>query len=203
MAYLDVSKLAIVEEIMQSLPAYKAEFLNMSNTENPELSAKFQSLTPAGLSVYFGKINTYMFQMDESLLDAREQKLFNEKKASHLEKQRLRRESSPLHKSFLQTNKAVRQMFYNVMQPGAKINPHYGVNGRAVNKIPNHFRIHITIEPGDNSYFCIENLNPLKYYENLCFGFEDGLVNHWAENRGTKVRSVLILDVDKSILPKN
>jgi len=94
-------------------------------------------------------------------------------------------------------------MFYNIMQPGAKINPHYGVNGLAVNKIQDHFRIHITIEPGDDAYFYIENLNPLKYRENLCFAFEDGLLNHWAENRGTTNRNVLILDVDKSILPKN
>lgn len=202
MAYLDISKLTIVEEIKQELSQYKKEFLNIADMENQGFSTKFKSFTPAGLPVYSGNINTYMFLTDENLLDPYETKLFNTNKVSLLEKHKNRRESSPIHLDFLNRNSCVKQMFYNVMQPKSKINPHYGVNGIASNKIPNHFRIHITIEPGDDAYFCIENLNPLKYYENLCFGFEDGLVNHWAENRGTQVRTVLILDVDKSILPE-
>lgn len=202
MAYLDVSKLTIVEEINQNLSRYKEEFLNILELENRISSTKFQSVTPAGLPVYSGNIDTYMFLTDENLLDPYEKKLFDNNKLALLEKHRIRREFSPFHRNFLENNPAVKQMFYNVMQPGAKINPHFGVNGISANKVPRHFRIHITIEPGNDAYFCIENLNPLRYYENLCFGFEDGLVNHWAENRGTQVRTVLILDVDKSVLPE-
>jgi len=203
MAYLDVSKLEMVQEITQSLEQYKAEFLNLPDFKNTTMFVKkFQSVTPHGLPVYSGKVNTYMIKLDENLLDAREQVLFSRDREANFERQRQRRELCPLHKGFLENNPLVRQMFYNIMQPGAKINPHYGVNGLAVNKIPDHFRIHITIEPGDDAYFYIENLNPLKYRENLCFAFEDGLLNHWAENRGTTNRNVLILDVDKSILPK-
>lgn len=204
MSYIDVSKLEMVQEITQSLAQYKAEFLNLPDFKNTTIYVKkFQSVTPQGLQVYSGKVNTYMLKLDETLLDAREKVLFSHDREANFERQHQRRELCPLHKNFLTNNPSVRQMFYNILHPGAKINPHYGVNGLAVNKVPDHFRIHITVEPGDDSYFYIDNLNPLKYRENLCFGFKDGLVNHWAENRGTQIRNVLILDVDKSILPKN
>jgi hypothetical protein len=126
MSYLDVSKLEMVQEITQSLEQYKAEFLNLPDFKNTTMFVKkFQTVTPQGLPVYLGKVNTYMLQIDENLLDAREQVMFGKDREANLERQRQRRELCPLHKNFLKNNPTVRQMFYNVLHPGAKINPHF------------------------------------------------------------------------------
>jgi hypothetical protein len=201
MSYLDVTSIDFVREILENFEDFKKEFKKVEffniNTDKLQSSTKYDEI------LYTGKIKTYMFKIDEQLLDYKEKKIFLDNKERYLTAFKRNRYESPVHKNLLRKYPYIRQLFYNVIYPSAKINPHHGVNGLDAGGHPDHFRIHITVESGDESYFYIEGLPPLHYKKGLVFGFHDGLVKHWAENKGLLSRSVLILDVDKSVVPDN
>jgi hypothetical protein len=201
MAYLDVTSINFVQEILENIETVTSEFKNVEKISGDW--AKAQSITPFKEKFYDGKINTYMLKLDENLIDFNEKKLLSISKEEKLLKIQHFRNCSNFHNKLLTDNPCIRQLCYNVMHPNSKINPHYGVNGISANREPDHFRIQITIDPGNSAYFYIDGLPPLEYTSGLVFGFNDGLVNHWAENKGNKSRTVLIIDVDKTVIPEN
>lgn len=94
---------------------------------------------------------------------------------------------------------AIRQFYWTTLKPGGKVTPHWGINGHVQNRIPDHWRIQICWIPGDNATFHTES-EYVKYTEDLCFGFNDGLEIHWAENNGTEDRTTIILDVHRELV---
>lgn len=95
---------------------------------------------------------------------------------------------------------AIRQFYWNVLSPGGKVNPHWGINGVLQKRVPDHWRIQICWFPGEQAEFHLAN-EYLKYTEDLCFGFNDGLDLHWAHNNGETARTTIIIDVHRDQVP--
>lgn len=89
---------------------------------------------------------------------------------------------------------AIRQFYWTTLYPGGKVTPHWGINGVVQHRTPDHWRLQICWLPGDNASFHTET-EFVRYEEDLCFGFNDGLEVHWAQNDGTLPRTTIIIDV--------
>jgi hypothetical protein len=74
------------------------------------------------------------------------------------------------------------------------VNAHWGINGVLQKRVPDHWRIQICWLPGENAAFHLKD-EYIEYAEDTCFGFNDGLDLHWAENNGTQWRTSIIIDV--------
>jgi hypothetical protein len=147
--------------------------------------------------LYDGYVNFFPLHMETDLWSAKERTLYTEKSQEIFDRNK---NLSPIARSIIAEFPAVRQWYWNGLQPGGKVTPHYGTNGRLYNKTPDHYRIQFCWEPGNNCRFYLED-SYIEYSENLCFGFDDGMDLHWVENNGDKWRTVLILDLWRDLCP--
>ena len=196
MPFINVDSLQLVKEISQSLSTVRTEF-DLIRKESIGI-VKPNVKTNFGQSLTYGNLFTYSLKLDRNLLDAAEQKIFDQ----NLEKSKSvilrRREQCKFLTEMISKYPEIRQCYFNESYPKSKIRKHYGVNGITKNSEPDHFRIQMTIEPGNNCFFFIEDKNEIKkleYAEGLNFGFRDGMDLHWIENNGNKIRTVLIIDI--------
>lgn len=199
MPFINVDSLPIVKEIQSSIDVVKKQFDDMR--KEPIGIVKPNVKTNFGQSLTYGNIFTYSLKLDRNLLDEAEQKIFDENFEKTKKVIARRRKHCIFLTDIISKYPNIRQCYFNEFYPKSKIRKHYGVNGVTKKSEPDHFRIQITVEPGNNCFFYIEKekqTQRLEYKEGLKFGFRDGLDMHWVENNGNETRTVLIIDIDRT-----
>jgi hypothetical protein len=147
--------------------------------------------------LYVGHVDFFPVHMDPVLWSANERIMYNERAQLWFDNSKA---ACPVAKSIVEKFPAIRQWYWNSLEPGGEVTPHYGTNGRLYNKTPDHHRVQYCWEPGNNCKFYLED-KYLEYTNNLCFGFEDGMDLHWVNNDGDQWRTVLILDLWRDQCP--
>jgi hypothetical protein len=189
MPFYDPSNWKLVQEIQ----SYKQEILNEFKfcVDNKLIQIKANPTTSLNQSLYRNIIGFLPVVMELDLWAPEEKKFFTE---SFLAGSEVIRKHCPVASMIIKKYPAIRQFYWNILPGHGEINPHYGVNGKIWDKIPDHTRIQFCWEPGEQCFFYLEN-EYIEYKENLCFGFRDGMDLHWVKNFSDKPRSVLILDL--------
>jgi hypothetical protein len=147
--------------------------------------------------LYVGHVDFFPIHMDPTVWSNKERTMYNKMTQMVFDRNK---NYCPVAKSIIEKFPAIRQWYWNSLEPGGEVTPHYGTNGRLYNKIPDHHRIQYCWEPGNNCKFYLDN-EYLEYTNNLCFGFEDGMDLHWVKNDGNEWRTVLIIDLWRDQCP--
>ena len=199
MPFINIDSLLLIKDIENSIDIIKKEFVHMR--ENNLSSIKPNVKTYIGQNLTYGEVFTYPLKLDRNLLDESEKKIFDIdfKKIKKGMNERLKycKYLGELIKRYPE----IRQCYFNEAHSKSKIQKHYGVNGITKNSQPDHFRLQVTINPGNNCFFFIENqreIIKMEYKSGIKFGFRDGLDMHWIENNGNETRTVLIIDIDRT-----
>jgi hypothetical protein len=181
-------------ELSKVIQQHKTEIVrefHKTIAENKLLQEKFNATTSFDEKLYKGQVEMLGLKMDPTLWAPEEKKVYSRQLQRHFD---LNKRICPVSSSIIDAFPQIRQFFWNVLPGKGQIRPHYGVNGKAWGRIPDHARLQFCWEPGENCTFFLEN-ECIEYVEDLCFGFHDGMDLHWVKNNGDKIRSVLILDL--------
>jgi hypothetical protein len=83
---------------------------------------------------------------------------------------------------------------FNTSYPGSLLNHHWGLD-------QSYLRLHLCLDEADGCVFDIEGWKH-QWRDGDLFGFDDANVLHGTSHSGTKPRTVLIIDVWKSVIRK-
>jgi hypothetical protein len=196
MPFYDPSNWELSKTIFENAEALVSEYKQA--VSGNLVKEKLNDVTSFGNKLYEGHVDFFPLHMDPTIWSANERLHYNERVQAMFDRNKY---FCPIAKSIIEKFPAIRQWYWNDLQPGGKVTPHYGMNGRIYKKIPDHHRIQFCWEPGNNCKFYLEN-QYIEYTKNLCFGFEDGMDLHWVENNGDQWRAVLILDLWRDKCPE-
>lgn len=189
MPFYDPSNWKLVQEIQENKDAILKEFNSCVNMHL--VKEKFNATTSFDTKLYKGYVGFLGLKMDIDLWSPEEKKTYSE----DLQKQfDLNRQMCPVTSAIIEKYSHIRQFFWNTLPGGGEIRPHYGVNGRIWNTVPDHARLQFCWEPGENCFFYLED-ECIEYRKDLCFGFRDGMDLHWVKNKGDKLRTALLIDL--------
>lgn len=185
MAFQNVDHLEVVKYIKDHMNGVwlDLELLRISRMQ----SAKPKITTIFNQGFYDGAIDMYGLKLDRALLVDTELKMYDQMTDYVEERLRQRRKIAHTCNLILDMFPKIRALYFNEMHPRSVLHKHIGVDNA------NHLRIQFCVEPGEDCWFFC-NDDKLKYEKGLVFSFEDGKDLHWVENRGDKIRTVLIAD---------
>jgi len=83
---------------------------------------------------------------------------------------------------------------FNTSHPGSILNHHWGLN-------QNYLRLHLCLDAAEGCVFDIEGWTH-QWFNGELFGFDDANVLHGTTHTGNKPRTILIVDVWKSVIKK-
>jgi len=204
MPFLDISSLSLIKEIQENKDKIRNEFIEMINEKL--YRKKLDDITYFNKDFVVENIDTISLKNDRNLMSPIEQEIYDKYLDETNKLIEIRFKVCPYMKSILDKYEDILSWTFNISRPGSRLNKHYGPNGITEGKKSERIRAQITLYPGDDCYFFIENglgTKYLKYTSNLSFGFVDGQDLHWIENRGTQTRIVLIIDIKASEMTNN
>lgn len=183
----DPSDWDLVKRLKQDKEALIAEFLEHQGL----VKDKVNMITPVDNKPLFDKpMGILPYTLDPKLWTSEEMKAAGVTSYDR----RWPTYSPPVGVAIAKDFPAIRQFYWTTLMPGGKVNPHWGINGVLQKRTPDHYRLQICWLPGDHARFHLKD-EYIDYVEDLCFGFNDGLDLHWAENNGSTIRTTIIIDV--------
>lgn len=189
MPFYDPSNWPLAKKIQENKEEILKEFHKCN--ELSFVAEKFNATTSFDTKLYNGYVGFLGVTMDTRLWSPEERKVYSEGLQKAFDRNR---SLCPVASEIISQFPEIRQWYWNTLEPGGQVRPHYGVNGKIWNKVADHTRLQFCWEPGVDAKFYLEDAY-IEYKEDLCFGFDDGMAIHWVKNNGDKFRSVLILDL--------
>lgn len=177
-------------ELVKTLLENKRELLLEFSASRDAVKSKVNMTTPDNHKLFDKPMGILPYTLDPSLWTAEERANANVTSLN----QRWPDYAPPLGIDIAKQFPAIRQFYWTSLTPGGNVLPHWGINGKIQNRIPDHWRIQICWLPGNGVTFHLLD-EKIEYVEDLVFGFNDGLDYHWVEHNGTTERTTIIIDV--------
>lgn len=183
----DISHWALTKRILADSQLLLMEY---HEKVEPNMMIKPQTRTSFAYELFAGNIGMFPLLLDPRLWSNDEKRQFN----GFDGKPRIKNTQCEVIWNIINDFPAIRQIYWTVIQPNVEFKPHYGCNGVIDGKIADQLRLQFCWETGPGAEFHTEKTY-LNYVPGLKFGFHDGMDLHWAFNRGSEPRAVLLMDV--------
>jgi hypothetical protein len=190
MCIYDISFWPIVNIIQENKTVLLKEYNDCKKIYNLVVK-KPNDTTSFNEKLYYKEIDFLGVIVDTRLWSNEEKQYYNSETQKYFD---LVKNNCPKVKEIHDTFPEIRQWFWNTLEPGGQIRPHYGQNGILYGKKPDHVRLQFCWDAGEKTTFFLEK-SKIEYENDLCFAFDDGMSLHWVKNEGNKPRTVLIVDL--------
>jgi hypothetical protein len=203
--YVDVSNFPLCLSLIDNYEKIKEEFYKISNFtfEKPNNilpkahgSSRGKLLYRGDFTCVYSRISKETLSIHEynSLFGNDDRIVTQESESQAIEKLRKVQKETPVIESCIAPYiDHIGNVGFNTIFPGAVLNRHYGMTKRFI-------RIHLGIECDLKAVFYVEKLTPRPWEDGKIFAFSDGDVFHGTAHTGSKNRTILTIDVDKSII---
>jgi hypothetical protein len=199
MSYLNVEHLDVVQQLKKNFLAIRYEcdrlFTMMDahpKPNGPMMGQNGKYRQSVGVPMYEGENFSIHLKVHPELLDDREKEICFAPGIE--EKRRWRQKECPKLWSILSPIDALTgNIGFNKIFPGTRINEHYGVS-------TTFFRLHLGIVTDPGAKFFIKDAPSYTWQDGEVMAFADGEVLHWVEHTGVNPRTILAIDLKKTML---
>lgn len=188
------------QQIRDEYISYMQEKMSLNMLEVQSYSNKLNPVVPRGTTkemkpLYTGNIVNKPLYVKKVSLGSIEQKMMNWKEN---EEERFWPDSLknfPVTARWINNNSNICSgIYFATAQPGSKINHHYGID----TNYP-YLRMHLGLITDHECLFNLEN-EQYAWKDGDLFAFDDNVVYHGIKHNGTIPRTVLIIDILKSVM---